>query len=102
MDWPSSRSSVSGRAMQAPATFDVRQSFSGASAFDSRQGEYAVMTGKADGLTTEIRDVADPELAAAWRDLYARCLEPNIFLDPDFARPALAYLRPRGLKMVAV
>ena len=60
------------------------------------------MTGKAGALTAEIRDVADPELAAAWRDLYARSLEPNIFLDPDFARPALAYLRPRGLKMMAV
>jgi CelD/BcsL family acetyltransferase involved in cellulose biosynthesis len=88
--------------MQAPATFDVRQSFSGASAFDPRQGEHAAMTGKADALTAEIRDVGDPELAPAWRDLYARSLEPNIFLDPDFARPALTYLRPRGLKMVAV
>jgi CelD/BcsL family acetyltransferase involved in cellulose biosynthesis len=88
--------------MQAPATFDVRQNFSSASASDLRQGEYAAMTGKAGALTAEIRDVADPELAAAWRDLYARNLEPNIFLDPDFARPALAYLRPRGLKMMAV
>jgi CelD/BcsL family acetyltransferase involved in cellulose biosynthesis len=102
MDWLFSRSSASGRAMQAPATFDVRQSFSGASASDLRQGEYAAMTGKAGALSAEIRDVADPELAAAWRDLYARCLEPNIFLDPDFARPALAYLRPRDLKMMAV
>jgi CelD/BcsL family acetyltransferase involved in cellulose biosynthesis len=102
MDWLFSRSSVSGRAMQAPATFDGHQDFSRASASDLRQREYAAMTGKADGLTAEIRDVADPELATAWRDLYARCLEPNIFLDPDFARPALAYLRPRGLKMMAV
>ncbi len=60
------------------------------------------MTGESEALVAEIRDVADPELVAAWRDLYARSLEPNIFLDPDFARPALSYLQPRGLKMMAV
>ncbi|MEJ0050565.1 MAG: GNAT family N-acetyltransferase [Methylovirgula sp.] len=60
------------------------------------------MTGESEALIAEIRDVADLELVAAWRDLYARSLEPNIFLDPDFARPALGYLRPHGLKIMTV
>jgi len=41
-------------------------------------------------------------LGVAWRDLYERCLEPNIFLHPDFAIPAYAYLRPKGLRIIAV
>ncbi len=76
--------------MQDPA-LDVSQSF--------RTG--AARPGGA--MTAEVIDVADmPRLRAAWRDLYGRSLESNIFLDPDFAAPALAYLHPRGLKILAV
>jgi len=41
-------------------------------------------------------------LIEAWRDLLRRSLEPNIFLDPDFALPAFAYLRPRNFKFLVV
>jgi CelD/BcsL family acetyltransferase involved in cellulose biosynthesis len=54
-------------------------------------------------LTAEICDWDQlAALSTAWADLYTRCLEPNIFLHPDFAIPALAYLRPKGLRIVAV
>ncbi len=61
------------------------------------------MSGAVAALSVEWRDVADlPALRSAWHDLCGRSLEPNIFLDPDFALPALAYLHPRRFKMLAV
>ncbi len=57
----------------------------------------------AQALETELIDVTHmARLEGAWRDLYARSLERNIFLDPDFALPALAYLHPQELKILAV
>ena len=41
-------------------------------------------------------------LVEAWRDLLRRSLEPNIFLDPDFALAAFAYLRPHNFKIAVV
>lgn len=39
----------------------------------------------------------------AWADLARRCLEPNIFFEPEFALPALAHLGARkGLRIVCV
>lgn len=79
-------------------------------AFDMSRGSRApaISSGKTKAaappaLKAELIDVADmPGLRTAWRDLYDRSLEQNIFLDPDFALPALAYLHPHGLKMLAV
>lgn len=38
-------------------------------------------------------DVAETHLAA-WRDLLARAIEPNVFMDPAFAAPAAAHMPP--------
>lgn len=77
-------------------------------AFDMSRGTPAIQSGKTKAAATralkaELIDIADmPGLRTAWRDLYDRSLEQNIFLDPDFALPALTYLHPHGLKMLAV
>lgn len=48
------------------------------------------------GLVIERRSAeALAQIAPAWADLAARALEPNIFADPAFVRPALAHL-PEG------
>jgi CelD/BcsL family acetyltransferase involved in cellulose biosynthesis len=55
------------------------------------------------GLIVDLRGLEEmTPFLAAWRDLLRRSLEPNIFLDPDFALPAFAYLRPRNFKIVLV
>ncbi len=52
-------------------------------------------------ISVELREIGDmAPLVEAWRDLLRRCLETNIFLDPDFALPAFAYLRPRNFKIL--
>jgi CelD/BcsL family acetyltransferase involved in cellulose biosynthesis len=54
-------------------------------------------------LSLELRSLDEmTPLIPAWRDLAGRTLESNIFLDPDFVLPALAYLHPRDLKMLLV
>ncbi len=55
------------------------------------------------GLSVELRGIDEmAPLVEAWRDLLRRSLEPNIFLDPDFALAAFAYLRPHNFKIAVV
>ena len=46
------------------------------------------------------RDLVD--LVPAWHDLAARAVDPNVFLAPDFAVPALAHLYPRACRILIV
>jgi CelD/BcsL family acetyltransferase involved in cellulose biosynthesis len=55
------------------------------------------------GLIVDLRGLEEmTPFLGDWRDLLRRSLEPNIFLDPDFALPAFAYLRPRNFKIALV
>lgn len=48
-----------------------------------------------------LRAPAAGQFASAWADLAARCLEPNIFFEPEFALPALTHLgAERRLRIV--
>lgn len=70
----------------------------------ARPNERPAQAGAKEVLTAELLQASDmPPLYEAWRDLSARSLEANAFLDPDFALPALYHLRPpRRLRMLVV
>ena len=54
-------------------------------------------------VRAELVDVGElTALAPAWRDLVARSLESNVFLDPDFAIPAFAHLYERSCRLIVV
>ena len=55
----------------------------------------------AESLRVEQVDAA-LALEPAWRDLVARAAEPNVFLHPAFALPALHHLYPRDVRIVVV
>lgn len=55
----------------------------------------SIATSDGSGFAVEVLDGADAgRHRDAWADLQTRCLEANVFLDPDFALPAARHLTP--------
>ena len=54
-------------------------------------------------LAVEAHEAAGiARLEPDWVGLVDRCLEPNVFLDPDFCLPLVAHMAPRRLVVLAV
>jgi CelD/BcsL family acetyltransferase involved in cellulose biosynthesis len=67
----------------------------------SERSSFAVSDGSR--LVVEVLDEADAgRCRDAWADLQTRCLEPNVFLDLDFALPAARHLSARPPSFILV